>query len=87
MFVMLERVCTELKILGFAVDIDMIKKYNPFEFQVLDVEKNLWNLFRGIMACNNHLGGIGKASSYWPSQMMSKRGLKVTTCRSYLIRL
>ena len=49
----LEEVASELKAYGVSIDIDKIKKYNYNEMQLLEVENNLWNLYRSILA-NKH---------------------------------
>jgi len=58
-----EEVCAELKALGVEVNIGEIKKFNTSEVQLVEVEKNLWNLYRGILARRSKemMTGIGDA--------------------------
>jgi hypothetical protein len=43
-------VCGELKAIGFDIDIGEIKKINTSKVQLLEVEKNLWNLYCSFLA-------------------------------------
>jgi hypothetical protein len=59
--VTLEEACVELKAPGVNADIDTIKKYNPTELNILEVEKNHWNPYRSILAYNRsrEMAGTG----------------------------
>ena len=58
----LEQVCAELKELGINVDVETIRKYNVSEEQLLQVEGNLWQFLRNILANirSAEMGGAGK---------------------------
>jgi hypothetical protein len=60
--VTLEQVCAELKALGIDVDVETIKKYNVSEEQLLQVEGNLWQFLRNILANirSAEMSGSGK---------------------------
>jgi hypothetical protein len=60
--VTLEQVCAELKALGINVDVETIRKYNVSEEQLLQVESNLWQFLRNILANirSAEIGGAGK---------------------------
>jgi len=49
----LEEVIAELEALGIRIDIELLGKHNNTEEQLLEVEKNLWNLHRNILAQRN----------------------------------
>lgn len=58
----LEQVCRELRVLGIDIDVETIKRYNVSEEQLLQVEGNLWQFLRNVLANirSAEMSGAGK---------------------------
>lgn len=46
----LEEVIAELKASGIGIDIELLRRHNTSEEALLEVERNLWNFHRSILA-------------------------------------